>query len=94
MVGRTLVKGGPLPARTPEASLLPRLGRQGHIHGARFPKTADVRTNDLAAVIMFLSLRKAFQAEDFPRFPQPPYLPSPPALLSTVLQADQFFQEA
>ena len=43
--------------------------------------------HDLAAIIMFLSLRKAFQAEDFPN--SPTYLPSPPALLSTVLRVIQ-----
>ena len=81
--------------------LLPRLGRNGHIHGARFPKMAHVRTklwcaeHDPAAMIPFLSLRQAFHALIMPppsvrRFPHfPPYMPFPPALLSTVFQMDQ-----
>ena len=43
--------------------------------------------HDLVAVILFLSLRMAFQAEDVPH--SPPYLLSPPALLSTVLRVVQ-----
>ncbi len=69
VVGRTFVKGGPLPAWNPDASLLARLGRKGHTHdGARFPRMALVRSklrraeHDLAAVLLFA----ASPAQGFP----------------------------
>ena len=69
VVGRALVKGGRLPARKLDASLLPQFERKGHAHdGARFARMALVRLklrcaeHDLAAIVLFA----ASPAQGFP----------------------------
>ncbi len=85
---------GRSPSRAdPELSLLPRLGRKGHINGARFPNTADVRTK--LCGVQSTTWLQSFCSFPCARLSRPkisptsPYLPFPPALLSTVLQVDQ-----
>ena len=76
MVGRTLVKGGPLSRADPGGILTSAVGAKGPHPWRTLPEDCGCPTeavwcaeHDLAAVILFLSLREAFQAEDSPPLP-------------------------